>query len=76
MCARFAPIHSSRVIKKVGGHQMMTRRQIKDHQRYMDSREERKAHQREYYKQNREMILLKKKQKLMELWAQKYKEQL
>lgn len=40
---------------------MMTRRQIKDHQRYMDSREERKAHQREYYKQNREMILLKKK---------------
>lgn len=55
---------------------MMTKRQIKDHQRYMDSREERKAHQREYYKQNREMILLKKKQKLMELWAQRYKEQL
>lgn len=55
---------------------MMTRRQIKDHQRYMDNREERKEHQREYYKQNREMILLKKKQKLMELWAQRYKEQI
>lgn len=59
-----------------GEKTMMTRRQMKDHQRYMENREERKAHQREYYKQNREMILLKKKQKLMELWAQRYKEQL
>ena len=59
-----------------GEKTMMTRRQIKDHQRYMESREERKAHKREYYKQNREMILLKKKQKLMELWAQRYKDQL
>lgn len=75
MFVGFAQIHSSRVIKKVGGHQMMTRRQIKDHQRYMDNQEERKAHQREYYKKNRDEILRKKKQKLMELWAQRYKEQ-
>ena len=59
----------------VGGHQMMTRRQIKDHQRYMNHREERKAKQREYYRQNREMILLKKRQKLMEKWAKYYQEQ-
>lgn len=59
-----------------GEKTMMTRRQMKDHQRYMENREERKRHQREYYRQNREMILIKKKQKLMELWAQRYKDQL
>ena len=57
-----------------GEKAMMTRRQMKDHQRYMENREERKRHQREYYRQNREKILVKKKQKIMLMWELRFEQ--
>lgn len=57
-----------------GEKNMMTRRQMKDHQRYMENREERKRHQREYYRQNREKILAKKKQKIMLMWELRFEQ--
>jgi hypothetical protein len=39
----------------------MTRRQELDRRRYLAHREERKARQREYYKEHREEILLRKR---------------
>jgi hypothetical protein len=42
-----------------------TRRQQKDHERYMRSQSERQAKQREYYQTHREEILYKKRNGLI-----------
>ncbi len=42
--------------------QARLRRKERDHERYVASREQRKEHQRLYYRENREAILMKKRQ--------------
>lgn len=44
---------------------MVTRRQMLDHERYMRTRDKRRAAQREYYREHREEILRKKRMGLI-----------
>lgn len=46
-------------------------RQEKDHARYLREREQRLIRAREYYKENRDSILQKKRKRLMREWARR-----